>query len=103
MDEISPILFFKYYQKNLHFKIIDIRNTKDFELYHIEDSVNIPYQLLIEKHYLFLNTTHTYFIICKNGDKSYHACKLLCRLGYHVVNVIGGIDHFMGSVVSKFA
>ena len=50
MDEISPIKFFKYYQKNINFKIIDIRDTRDFELYHIVDSINIPYSILIEKH-----------------------------------------------------
>ena len=66
MDEISPIKFFKYYQKNINFKIIDIRDTRDFELYHIVDSINIPYSILIEKHHLFLNCNHTYFIICKN-------------------------------------
>jgi len=103
MDEISPIKFFKYYQKNINFKIIDIRDTRDFELYHIVDSINIPYSILIEKHHLFLNCNHTYFIICKNGNNSYHACKFLSRLGYHVINVIGGIDHFMGAVVTKYA
>ena len=46
MDEISPIKFFKYYQKNINFKIIDIRDTRDFELYHIVDSINIPYSIL---------------------------------------------------------
>ena len=71
MDEISPIKFFKYYQKNINFKIIDIRDTRDFELYHIVDSINIPYSILIEKHHLFLNCNHTYFIICKNGNTSY--------------------------------
>ena len=40
MEEISPINFFKYYQYHRNFKIIDIRNTKDFELYHIEEFIN---------------------------------------------------------------
>ena len=29
MNEISPIDFFKYYQNNLNFKIIDIRSTNE--------------------------------------------------------------------------
>ena len=40
---------------------------------------------------------------CKNGTKSYHATKYLMRLGYNVVNVIGGIDHWIGSVVTNYA
>lgn len=102
MEEISPINFFKYYQYNNRFKIIDIRSSKDFELYHIADSVNIPYNLLIDKHKLFLNTNNQYFIICKNGTLSYLATKYLSKCGYHVINVIGGIDHFKGSVVTKY-
>lgn len=101
MNEISPIQFFKYYQKNLNFKIIDIRNTKDFDEYHIIDSINIPYNLLMEKHQLFMNKKITYFVICKDGEKSYHATKYLMRLGYNVVNVIGGVDHWIGNMVSR--
>ena len=41
-------------------------------------------------------------IICKNGNISYHATKRLHRYGYHVVNVIGGIDHFRGRVKTKY-
>ena len=102
MEEISPISFFKYYQYNNNFKIIDIRSSKDYELYNIEDSINIPYNLLIDKHKLFLNNRNTYFIICKNGDISYLATKYLSKYGYHVVNVIGGIDHFKGTVITKY-
>ena len=103
MNEISPIDFFKYYQNNLNFKIIDSRSTNEFEEYHIIDAINIPYNLLMEKHHLFMNKYQTYYIICKNGTKSYHATKYLMRLGYNVVNVIGGIDHWIGSVVTNYA
>ena len=103
MNEISAIDFFIYYQNNLNFKIIDIRATNVFEEYHIIDAINIPYNLLMEKHHLFMNKYQTYYIICKNGTKSYHATKYLMRLGYNVVNVIGGIDHWIGSVVTNYA
>lgn len=101
--DLTSIDFFKYYQNNLNFKIIDIRSTNEFEEYHIIDAINIPYNLLMEKHHLFMNKYQTYYIICKNGTKSYHATKYLMRLGYNVVNVIGGIDHWIGSVVTNYA
>lgn len=103
MIEISPINFFKQYQSNINLKIIDIRPTNEYENYHIEGSVNIPYKLLIDKHNLFLSQSHTYYIICKNGSMSYHATKALTRMGYNAVNVIGGIDNFIGPVLTKFA
>lgn len=102
MEEISPISFFKFYQQNNNFKIIDIRDTIEYDLYHIKNSVNIPYKLLVEKHKLFLNDQMTYFILCKNGDLSFFATKFLSKLGYHVVNVIGGIDHFKGHVITRY-
>lgn len=103
MNEISPINFFKYYQNHFNMKIIDIRKTNEYEKYHIQDSTNIPYHLLLEKHNLFMNHYHTYFIICKNGNLSYQASKYLSMLGYNVVNVIGGIDNWKGMVITKFA
>lgn len=101
MNEISPILFFKQYQKNFNIKVIDIRMPNEFEEYHIIDAINIPYDLLINEHHLFMNKSHTYYIICKNGDKSYHATKFLMKYGYNVVNVIGGMEHWRGNVVTN--
>ena len=51
----------------------------------------------------YQNNLNFKIIICKNGTKSYHATKYLMRLGYNVVNVIGGIDHWIGSVVTNYA
>ncbi len=103
MEEISPINFFKYYQTNLNFKIIDIRTTNEYEKYHIIDALNIPCNLLIQKHHLFLNNHTKYFIICKNGNLSYHTTKYLSRLGYKVINVIGGMDNWRGEAISNIA
>lgn len=103
MEEVSPIMFFKHYQKEINIKIIDLRDIREYEQYHIEDTINIPYSILLEKHNLFLNKHTKYYLICKNGNNSYYATKYLSRLGYHVINVIGGIDHFKGSVMTRYA
>ena len=103
MEEISPVLFVKHYQNETKIKIIDLRESREYELYHIEDTVNIPYSILLEKHHLFLNKHSKYYLICKNGNHSYQATKYLSRLGYNVINVIGGIDHFKGVVKTKYS
>lgn len=97
MREISPIDFFKVYQKTPSLRIIDVRDTFEFEKYHLNDSLNIPLALLYEKHYLFLNKKHVYYVICKNGSQSKLATRFLESNGYHAINVIGGLDHWMGS------
>ena len=96
MKEISPINFFKIYQRK-KIKIIDVRDVKEFENYHINGSLNIPLSLLCEKHYLFLNKNYIYYIICKNGNLSKKATITLEHNGYNVINVIGGLDAWIGA------
>ena len=40
MKEISPILFFKLYQKTSNRRIIDVREPYDYEQYHLIYSYN---------------------------------------------------------------
>lgn len=96
MKEISPINFFKVYQRK-KVKIIDVRDVKDFEKYHINGALNIPLSLLCDKHYLFLNRNYIYYIICKNGTLSKKATITLEQNGYNVINVIGGLDAWIGA------
>ncbi len=95
MKEISPINFFKIFQRK-KIKIIDVRDFKDYDNYHIEGSLNVPLNLLCDKHYLFLNKNYAYFIICKNGSLSRVATIKLEEVGYNVTNVMGGLDSWIG-------
>jgi len=101
MNEISPINFFKYYQTKNQFKIIDLREFNEFEKYHIKNTINIPFSLIMEKHYLFLNKHNTYFLICNNGEKSKFASEYLNSLGYHVIYIIGGLKNWPGAFVNE--
>ena len=96
MKEISPINFFKIYQRK-KIKVIDVRDVKDYDLYHIKGSLNIPLSLLCDKPYLFLNKKYVYYIICKNGSLSKLATVSLENSGYNVINVMGGLDSWVGS------
>ena len=97
MKEISPINFFKLYQKSKNLRIIDVREPYDYEQYHLIYSYNVPASLLYDKHYLFLNKRNIYYIICKNGEISKKVTAFLDSHGYNVVNVIGGLDCWVGS------
>lgn len=97
MKEISPILFFKLYQKSNNIRIIDVRDSFQFEQYHLINSINIPADLLYDKYYLFLNMRTTYYILCKNGAISKQVTLYLENLGYKVINVIGGLDCWVES------
>lgn len=94
MKEISPINFFKLYQSSNSVRIIDVRDTYDYEHYHLESSINIPLDLLCNKHYLFLNKDYDYYLICEDGLTSKKATIYLDKLGYKVYNVIGGLSRW---------
>lgn len=101
MNEISPINFFKYYQTKSNCKIIDLREFIEYEKYHIKDTFNIPFSLLMDKYYLFLNKKYCYFLICDNGEKSSIASKFLSSKGFNVIHIIGGIRMWPGDFVNE--
>lgn len=101
MKEISSFSFFKIYQTKSDFRIIDVRDPHEFDSNHIAGAINIPMSLLIDKHFLFINKRHHYYVMCKNGSRSYSACKYLTELGYDVTNIVGGLDRWPGSVTKS--
>ncbi len=65
-------------------KIIDVNNKNDYNMYHIEGSINIPYDNLINNYRYYLNKNETYYIYCKSGKLSKRAVAVLSSLGYSV-------------------
>jgi rhodanese-related sulfurtransferase len=99
MKEISIKEFYKLYQTKSSWRLIDVRETVEFDEAHIVDSINIPLSLLMEKHFLFLNTNKEYYIICKNGSRSFSATSFLESQGYKVTNIVEGIIRWPGKII----
>jgi rhodanese-related sulfurtransferase len=70
--------------------IIDIRDPEDYDKGHVETSVNIPNSKLIADPKIYLDEEKRYYIYCEKGKVSIRTCIYLGKLGYSVVNVIGG-------------
>lgn len=85
-----------YINTNGQNMLIDIRDKYEYILGNIKGSINIPYNylILIPENYLNFNTT--YYIYCDSGSKSRRLCIELTQLGYHVVDLIGGYNHYIG-------
>lgn len=75
--------------------LIDIRDKYEYILGSINGSVNIPYNYLALMPENYLNFNTTYYIYCDSGSKSRRLCIELNRLGYHVVDLIGGYNHYI--------
>ena len=65
-------------------KIIDVSDRYTYNLGHLSNSINIPYDELISNYRLYLNKTDKYYIYCKSGKLSKRAVLVLSSLGYKV-------------------
>ncbi len=75
-------------------KIIDIRDNYQFNLGSIPTSINIPMNFLITNPNIYLNKNDTYYLYCEHGSNSKTACNYLTKLGYKVINVLGGFSEY---------
>ena len=70
--------------------MIDVRTPEEFELGHIEDSINIEWQNieLIEK---TSQKDEKIYLYCRSGNRSQKATEILIALSYKDVKNLGGI------------
>ena len=90
MNEINFNDFYQLYQK-VSLSVLDVREVEEFEALHLEGARNFPLSQLADT-YEQLDKTQPYYVICKSGIRSVHACQFLAEQGYEVVNVQGGMD-----------
>lgn len=65
-------------------KIIDVSDKFTYSNSHINGSVNIPYDELINNYRKYLNKNESYYLYCKSGKLSKRAVMILSSLGYSV-------------------
>ena len=65
-------------------KIIDVSDKYTYGVSHIEGSINIPYDALINNYRSYLNKNENYYLYCKSGKLSKRATMVLSSLGYKV-------------------
>ena len=79
--------------------IIDVRSSYDYSISHIPTAINIPYNdFVIEKCRLPKNKT--LILYCNRGGASLILTRDLCKQGYNVKNVYGGINSYRGILES---
>ena len=66
-------------------KIIDVSYVYTYKTNHINGSINIPYDELINNYRKYLNKNEKYYIYCKSGKLSKRATIILSSLGYKVI------------------
>lgn len=75
--------------KNIN--IIDIRDEDEYNIFNINNSINIPNIILYNNYISLLDKSKTYYIVCDKGVRSKKMVKFLNKKKYNVVYVKGGI------------
>ena len=72
--------------------LLDVRTPEEYAKYHIDRSILIPLNELSNRISELLKYKNKKILcICRSGNRSYVACKLLEQFGFEVYNVEGGI------------
>ena len=75
--------------------IIDIRSVEKYNTSHINNSINIPFNVLLNSPEKYLNKNDIYYLYCQRGLTSYKVCKILNTKGYKTVNILGGYESWL--------
>ena len=75
--------------------LIDIRSVEKYNTSHINTSINIPANILLNNPSKYLNKNETYYLYCQRGFSSSKVCKTLSLLGYKMINVLGGYESWL--------
>lgn len=89
MNEVS-MSDLKYFTD---YKIIDIRDKKDYQKEHIPYAINIEMEELLINPDKYLNHHTTYIIYCEKGEASFKLCNIL-RKKYDVVSLKQGFKGY---------
>lgn len=65
-------------------KIIDVSDKYTYNNGHLSNSINIPYDELINNYRKYLNKDESYYLYCKSGKLSKRAVLILSSIGYKV-------------------
>ncbi len=77
--------------------IIDVRKAESFRTGHIPMAVNLPL-VRIEKNQVTMPKSRTLIVYCDTGGASVQAARLLDEMGYQVINCVGGLRNYTGSL-----
>ena len=79
-------------------ELIDVREVEEFEEGHVKGSVNMPLSNF-EETVDSLDKNKKYYIICRSGQRSHAAAKLMSDQGYDATNVLGGVLEYSKDLI----
>ncbi|MBO0601562.1 rhodanese-like domain-containing protein [Sporosarcina sp. E16_3] len=97
MLEITPLEVQENLNTNKTIHLIDVREVDEVKEGKIPQAIHIPLGLL-EFRMHELDKSIEYTMVCRSGGRSGRATQLLEGHGFKVVNMVGGMNDWEGSV-----
>jgi rhodanese-related sulfurtransferase len=99
-EDLGSIAFQQRLKETQGAVLLDVRTSEEFQEGRIPGSVNIDVtDITFPERVNSLDKSKTYFVYCRSGGRSQHACSSMNRLGLTVVNLAGGILRWTGEVI----
>jgi rhodanese-related sulfurtransferase len=80
-----------------NFTILDVREPDEWASGHIPGAKHIPLGEIEARHGELDKKGET-VVVCRSGGRSSTACEFLAAMGYHVINMPGGMSAWQGDI-----
>lgn len=98
-EDISSVTFRHRIQNDKDAVILDVRTRDEFDEGHIPGAINRDIlDGSLEEEIPLLDKAKTYYVYCRSGGRSGHACLIMSDEGLNVVNLAGGFMYWDGEV-----
>ncbi len=98
--QLSGGEFVQTYEKTANAVVLDVRTPTEFAAGHLDKAINVDYENpSFETEIKKLDTSKTYFVYCRSGNRSGRSIEIMRRDGFdHIFELKGGIISNVGSI-----
>ncbi|OXS59318.1 sulfurtransferase [Cohnella sp. CIP 111063] len=95
--EIRPEEVKERLAKGERLLILDVREPEEWAIGHIPGAKHLPLVSIMSRRGE-LDRSASYIVVCRSGNRSGLACELLEELGFHAINMSGGMSGWTGEI-----
>lgn len=93
IDTLAPQAFIKQAKADTTSIILDVRTPGEYKEEHLAGAQQLDFlnTSVFDAGIKLLDKSHTYYVYCRSGKRSHHACMKMKKQGFKVFDMEGGI------------
>ena len=93
IDTLAPQAFIKQAKADTTAFILDVRTPEEYKEEHLAGAQQLDFlnSEAFDAGIKLLDKSHTYYVYCRSGKRSHHACMKMQKQGLKVFDMEGGI------------